>query len=158
MIHKFPKNSACFSAKDNTICLNMWNTALSPLTHRDRRNGRHFADDIFKAIFQNGKFSILMKISRKFVPKGSLNNNPTLFQIMAWCVISYRPILFRSPVNVNTGILERRFCCRLCIFQCRYCGKRFVFTLAVFSEIIKLWFTWKCHCPNKKISSCIRAE
>ena len=36
-----------------------------------RQNGRHFADDIFKRIFLNEKVSILIRISVKFVPKGS---------------------------------------------------------------------------------------
>ena len=49
-----------------------------------RQNGRHFADDIFKCIFVNENVWIPMKISLKFVPKGSINNNPALFQIMAW--------------------------------------------------------------------------
>ena len=41
-------------------------------TLRPRRNRRHFADDIFKCIFL------------KFIPKGPINNIPTLVQIMAW--------------------------------------------------------------------------
>ena len=36
------------------------------------------ADDIFKCIFVNESFSILIKISLKFVPKGPIDNNPAL--------------------------------------------------------------------------------
>ena len=36
------------------------------------------ADDIFKCIFVNENFSILIKISLKFVPKGPIDNNPAL--------------------------------------------------------------------------------
>ena len=36
------------------------------------------ADDIFICIFLNGKFSILIKISLKFVPKGPIDNNQAL--------------------------------------------------------------------------------
>ena len=36
------------------------------------------ADDIFKCIFLNEKFFILIKISLKFVPRGRIDNNPTL--------------------------------------------------------------------------------
>ena len=43
-----------------------------------------FADDIFKCIFLNEKVWISIKISLKFVPKGPINNIPTLVQIMAW--------------------------------------------------------------------------
>ena len=42
------------------------------------QNGRHFADDIFSCIFVNEKFCILIKISLKFVPKGPIDNNPSL--------------------------------------------------------------------------------
>ena len=39
------------------------------------QNGRHFADDIFKRIFLDEKFAILIKISLKFVSKGPIDNN-----------------------------------------------------------------------------------
>ena len=48
------------------------------------QNGRLFTDDIFRFIFLNEKFCILIKILLKFVPKGPIDNNPTLVQIMAW--------------------------------------------------------------------------
>ena len=53
---------------------------LSPLGQHDR----HFADDVFKCIFVNGKFCILIRISLKFVPKGAIDNNPALVQRMPW--------------------------------------------------------------------------
>ena len=53
-------------------------------TLRPGQNGRRFADDTFKRIFLNENFRILIKISLKFVPKGPINNNPALVQIMAW--------------------------------------------------------------------------
>ena len=53
-------------------------------TLRPRQNGRHFADDICKGIFLNENILIAIKISLKFVPKGSINNIPALVQIMAW--------------------------------------------------------------------------
>ena len=40
------------------------------------QNGRHFADDSFKGTFMNEKVFISIRISLKFVPKGSINNNP----------------------------------------------------------------------------------
>ena len=51
---------------------------------RLRQNGRHFPDDIFKCIFLNENVSISIKISLKFVPKGSIGNTPTLVHITAW--------------------------------------------------------------------------
>ena len=50
---------------------------------RPRQNGRHFADDIFKCIFLNENVWIPIKISLKFVPKGPINNIPSMVQIMA---------------------------------------------------------------------------
>ena len=48
------------------------------------QNGRRFADNIFRLTFVNEKFGILRKNSLKFVPKGPIDNNPALVQIMAW--------------------------------------------------------------------------
>ena len=53
-------------------------------TLRPRQDGRHFADNIFKCIFLNENVWIPIKNSLKFVPKGPINNIPTLVQIMAW--------------------------------------------------------------------------
>ena len=38
----------------------------------------HFTHNIFRRIFMNEKFCILIKISLKFVPKVPVNNNPAL--------------------------------------------------------------------------------
>ena len=43
---------------------------------RPRQNGRQFPDDIFKCIFLTENVIISIKISLKFVPKGSINNIP----------------------------------------------------------------------------------
>ena len=54
-------------------------TSKSFNTLRPRQNGRHFADDMFKCIFLNENVWIPIEISPKFVPKGSMNNNPAFF-------------------------------------------------------------------------------
>ena len=54
------------------------------------------ADDIFKRIFLNEKYRIVIKISLKFVPKSSVDNNQALVLIMAWCWIGDKP--FSEPV------------------------------------------------------------
>ena len=56
------------------------------------QNGRYFPDDIFKCIFMNEKFCILIWISLKFVPKGPINNIPALVQIMAWRRSGVKPL------------------------------------------------------------------
>ena len=48
------------------------------------QNGRHFADDIFRSIFVNEKFCILIKVSLNFVPEGPIDNNQALVWMMAW--------------------------------------------------------------------------
>ena len=52
-------------------------------TLRPRQNGRHFPD-ILKCIFVNENVWISIKISLKFVLKGSISNILALVQIMAW--------------------------------------------------------------------------
>ena len=49
-------------------------------TLRPKRNGQHFADNIFKCIFFNENAWIFIKISLKFIPKGPINNIPALIQ------------------------------------------------------------------------------
>ena len=53
-------------------------------TLRPKQNGCHFADDVFKCIFLNENVWILFKISLNIVPKGPINNIPSLVRIMAW--------------------------------------------------------------------------
>ena len=50
------------------------------------------ADNIFKRIFFNENFCILIEISLKFVPKGPIDNNSALVQIMAWRRIGDKPL------------------------------------------------------------------
>ena len=42
------------------------------------QNGHHFADGIFTWIFVNEEFCIMVLISLKFVPEGTIDNNPAL--------------------------------------------------------------------------------
>ena len=77
-------------------------------TLRSRQNGRHFADDIFKRIFLNENIWILMKISLKFVPQGSVNNIPALVQIMAGRRPGDKPLSELMMVNLPTHICVTR--------------------------------------------------
>ena len=43
-------------------------------------------------IFMNKKFCILIEISKTFVRKGPIDNNPALVEIMAWCQIGDKPL------------------------------------------------------------------
>ena len=61
-------------------------------TLRQRQNGRHFPDVIFKWIILTDNVWISITISLKFVPKGSINNIPVLVQVMAWCRPGDKPL------------------------------------------------------------------
>ena len=56
-----------------TTDLNEWINSFPP-----EQNGRRFAYDIFRSIFVNEKICNLIEMSLKFVPKGSIDNNPAL--------------------------------------------------------------------------------
>ena len=73
-------------------------------TSRPRQNGRRFADDTFKRIFLNENVRISIKISLKFVPKGPINNNPALVQIMAWRLPGDKPLSEPMMVRLLTHI------------------------------------------------------
>ena len=71
---------------------------------RPRQNGRHFADDTFKRLFQNENVWISIKISLKFVPKAPINNIPSLVQIMAWRRPGGKPLSEPMMVSLPTHI------------------------------------------------------
>ena len=77
-------------------------------TLRPRQNGRHFPDDIFKYIFLNENIWIWIKISLKFVSKGSINNIPALDQIMAWRRPGDKPLSEPMMVRLPTHICVTR--------------------------------------------------
>ena len=77
-------------------------------TLRPRQNGRHFADDTFNRIFVNENVRIFIKFSLKFVPKGPINNIPTLVQIMAWRRPGDKPLSEPVMVSLLTHIRVTR--------------------------------------------------
>ena len=78
-------------------------------TLRQRQNGRHFPDDIFKWIFLNENIWISINVSLlKFIPKGPINNIPTLVQIMAWRRLGDKPLSEPMMVRLPTHICVNR--------------------------------------------------
>ena len=75
---------------------------------RSRQNGCQFPDDIFKCIFLTENAIIAIKISLKFVPKGSINNIPILVQIMAWRQQGDKPLSEPMMVRLSTYICVTR--------------------------------------------------
>ena len=77
-------------------------------TLRPREIGRHFADNIFKWIFLNKNVWISINISLKFVPRGSINDIPTLVQVMAWRWPGDKPLSEPKMVRLPTHICVTR--------------------------------------------------
>ena len=75
---------------------------------RARRDGRHFADDIFKCIFLNENMLISINNSLKFVPKGPIINITALVQIMAWRRSGDKPLSEPILVDLQTHICVTR--------------------------------------------------
>ena len=104
-ISKCQNYSICVS-----VCLYVVNFSAAYVfnTLRPRRNEQHFADDIFKRIFFNENVWISIKISMKFVPKGPVNNIPSLVQIMAWRRSGDKPWSEPMMVSLPTHICVTR--------------------------------------------------
>ena len=60
------------------------------------------------AIFLNENVRISIKISLKFVPKGPINNNPALVQIMAWRRPGDKPLSESMMIILLTHICVTR--------------------------------------------------
>ena len=75
---------------------------------RPRPNRRHFADDIFKCIFENENEWISHSISLKFLPRVRINNFPALVQIMAWHRPGDKPLSEPMMVSLLTHICVTR--------------------------------------------------
>ena len=69
---------------------------------------RQMADDIFNPIFVNENVWTPIKFSLKFVPKGRINNIPTLVQIMAWRRLGDKPLSEPMMVHLLTHICVTR--------------------------------------------------
>ena len=108
----------CALADANTLCISVdcylhgglwfYIPGMNINALRPRPNRRHFADDIFKCIFENENVWISLKISRKFVPDVRINNIPALVQIMAWRRPGDKPLSESIMVRLPTHICVTR--------------------------------------------------
>ena len=57
------------------------------------QNGRHLADGIFKCIFMNEQFCILIRISLKFVPRDPIDSKSALLEVMAQRLLDAKPVI-----------------------------------------------------------------
>ena len=93
--------------------LHVWGKSLNMYfnTLRLRQNGCRFTDITFKCIFLNKNVRISIKILLNLVPKGPINNNPALVQIMAWRRSGNKPlsepmILVYWRIYASSGLNE----------------------------------------------------
>ena len=56
------------------------------------RNGRHFADNIFKYMSLKGNFCFFIIIALKYVPKGQTDNKSALIYVMAYRLTGAKPL------------------------------------------------------------------
>ena len=98
-------------------------------TLRRQQNGHHFPDYISIWIFLNENVRISINISLKFVPRGPINNIPTLGQLMAWRRPGDKPLSEPMMVRLQTLICIARpqrvntlvhHCLRLCHIICSF--------------------------------------
>ena len=68
------------------------------------QNGHHIENNIFRCIFVNEKFCILMKISLKFVRKGPIDSNPALVEVMASHWIGDKLLFEHNKFSLSKGI------------------------------------------------------
>ena len=105
-------------------------------TLRPRQNGCHFPDDIINCIFLTENVWISIKISMKIVPKGPINNIPSLVQIMAWRRSGDKPLSETIMANLLTHI---------CVTRPQWFNpctesKKFVWLITAFRKDIALCF------------------
>ena len=113
---------------------------------RLRQNGRHFPDDIFKWIFLNENVWISIKLLLKFVPRGPINNIPTLIQVMAWRRLGDKPLSEPMMVRLPTYICVTRpqwVKSSLCNSFEDWAPIDFIYGCAIFKKSLRYLNTWK---------------
>ena len=81
------------------VSYNVTNSLTSINWFPPGHNGPRSADDRFRCIFVNENICILIKISLKFLRKGSIDNKPALVEIMAWRQIDDKPL--SEPMRIR---------------------------------------------------------
>ena len=116
--------------------------------------GRDKMAAMFKWISFNENVWISIEVSLKFVPKGPINNIPTLVQIMAWPRPGNKPL--SEPMMVS-------FLTHICVTQPQWVKMAFQILLLI-KQFIKynnkekyqssplLPFLWWCRFPSQKAS------
>ena len=131
---------------------------------------------MIKCIFMNENIWIPIEISLKCVPKGSINNNPSLFQILAWRRPGDKPLSEPMMVSSLTHIcVTRPQWVKCCIITSTICVAFGVMSLHTFqhahlhiisyptgatimrqwtgSTLVQAWFV-TCLAPRPYLNQC----
>ena len=100
--------NSCNKCLETAFLMSRWRSGDFLNTLRPKQNGRHFINDIFNSFFFNENAWIPNNISLKFVPKGPINNNPALVQLMAWCRPGDKPLSEPMMARLPTHICVTR--------------------------------------------------
>ena len=99
----------CIMHDDVYLSMVWWIELDLLLTHWSRDKMEAISQTTFSsAFFLNENILIPIKISLKFVPKGSFNNIPALVQIMAWRRPGDKPLSESMMVDLPTHICVTR--------------------------------------------------
>ena len=124
----------------NEFTNGMFGRVLPALTHWGR--------DILKYFFLNENIWIPINILLKFVPKGPINNAPTLVQIMAWRCPGNKPLsepvivslLMHISLGLNELILTMQHCVDSGLVS--FIRQRY-FDALVFPRGLTIYFVWE---------------
>ena len=75
-------------------------------TLRQRQNGRHFADVLFKCVFLKENMCVVIEISLKFIPEGPIDNKSALVQVMAWHLLGAKAL--SEPILTHIYDISRQ--------------------------------------------------
>ena len=167
-LHYVLSREAYLSLKSRIATIISWRTLN---TLRPRQYGRRFADDTFKRIFLNENVRISIKISLKFIPRGPINNNPALVQIMAWHRPGDKPIsepmmgALPTQICVTRPEWVNRISCDVYVCQCNYLceGLSFIYIyiskrqLPIWSGFGKISSRYFCSMFNIWNANCVWA-
>ena len=102
IIHNTNVNSFVVKWMYRSIISSSYPACINSLSPRPNR--RHFADAIFKCIYENKNEWISPRILLKFVPKLRINNITALVQIMAWRRPGDKPLSEPMMLSLPTHI------------------------------------------------------
>ena len=137
-------------------CNFLWEIRVIPVrntrlkTLRQRQDGGHFPDDIFKGIFLIDDIWIAISISLKFVPKGQIDNIPALDQIMAWRRSGDKPL--SDPMMIfllSHTVYPKKYAHGFC-FAVLCCGYTLTdFPISIRLTSLALWQSNDCPSASK---------